>query len=76
LSYIGVIAVLLKCGVSIQERCPRTVFERGARWLRFVHAHELKVVLVRGIAFFAFATRPSLVSIDLQELGRGPESLG
>jgi len=81
LSYIGIIAVLLRWRREHRKSTlPAERFLSAIRvGLRFVvHTRALLVVLVRGIAFFAFASATwSLFPLIVrQELGRGPEVYG
>ena len=81
LSYIGIIAVLLHWRREHRKSTlPAERFLSAIRvGLRFVvHTRALLVVLVRGIAFFAFASATwSLFPLIVrQELGRGPEIYG
>ena len=81
LSYIGIIAVLLQWRREHRKsRLPAERFMGALRiGLRFVtHSHALQVVLIRGIAFFVFASATwSLFPLIVRkELGRGPEVYG
>ena len=81
LSYIGIIAVLLHWRREHRRSTlPAERFLGALRvGMRFVlHSRELKAVLVRGIAFFAFASATwSLFPLIVRrELGRGPETYG
>jgi MFS family permease len=81
LSYIGIIAVLLRWQREHHKSVlPAERFLSAIRvGMRFVmHARELKAVLFRGIAFFAFASATwSLFPLIVRkELGRGPEVYG
>ena len=81
LSYIGIIAVLVHWRREHRKSTlPAERFLSAIRvGLRFVvHTRALLVVLVRGIAFFAFASATwSLFPLIVrQELGRGPEIYG
>lgn len=81
LSYIGIIAVLLRWRREHRKsRLPAERFMGALRvGLRFVmHSHALQVVLIRGIAFFVFASATwSLFPLIVRkELGRGPEIYG
>jgi MFS family permease/quinol monooxygenase YgiN len=81
LSYIGILAVLI--GWRREHRrstLPAERFMSAIRvGMRFVlHADALQVVLIRGSAFFIFASATwSLFPLIVrQELGRGPEIYG
>jgi MFS family permease len=81
LSYVGIIAVLLQWRREHHKSTlPAERFVSAIRvGLRFVvHTRALLVVLVRGIAFFVFASATwSLFPLIVrQELGRGPEIYG
>jgi predicted MFS family arabinose efflux permease/quinol monooxygenase YgiN len=81
LSYIGIIAVLLRWRREHRRSTlPAERFFGALRvGMRFVlHSRELKAVLVRGIGFFAFASATwSLFPLIVRrELGRGPETYG
>jgi MFS family permease len=81
LSYIGIIVVLLKWRHEHRKSTlPAERFLGAIRvGMRFVlHSRELQAVLVRGIAFFAFASATwSLFPLIVRrELGRGPETYG
>lgn len=81
LSYIGIIAVLVRWRHEHRKSSlPAERFLSALRiGVRFVmHAPPLKVVLVRGGAFFVFASATwSLFPLIVrQELGRGPEIYG
>jgi hypothetical protein len=81
LSYIGVIAVLLQWKREHRKSTlPAERFLTAIRMaLRFVlHTRPLQIVLLRGIAFFAFASATwSLFPLIVrQELQRGPEVYG
>jgi MFS family permease len=81
LSYIGILAVLI--GWRREHRKSTLPAERFASairvGMRFVmHAQALQVVLIRGIAFFVFASATwSLFPLIVRrELGKGPEVYG
>ncbi|HTQ01519.1 MAG TPA: MFS transporter [Casimicrobiaceae bacterium] len=81
LSYIGVLAVLLRWRRERRKSAlPAERFVSATRvGVRFVlHARELKAVLVRSLAFFAFASATwSLFPLIVRkELERGPEIYG
>jgi MFS family permease len=81
LSYIGILAVLLRWRrVHRKSPLPAERFLGAIRvGLRFImHARPLQVVLIRGIAFFLFASATwSLFPLIVRrELGRGPEIYG
>ena len=81
LSYIGIIAVLLRWRREHRKSTlPAERFVGALRvGLRFVtHSRSLQVVLIRGIAFFVFASATwSLFPLIVRkELGRGPEIYG
>jgi len=80
-SYVGIIAVLV--GWRREPRKSALPAERLASairvGLRFVmHARELQAVLIRGTAFFVFASATwSLFPLVVRkELGRGPQTYG
>ena len=81
LSYIGILAVLLQWRREHHKSTlPAERFLSAIRvGMRFVmHAHALQVVLIRGGAFFVFASATwSLFPLIVRrELGRGPEVYG
>ena len=81
LSYIGILAVLLRWRrVHRKSTLPAERFLTAIRvGIRFVmHAQPLQVVLIRGGAFFVFASATwSLFPLIVRrELGRGPEIYG
>ncbi len=81
LSYFGIIAVLLRWRRDHQPSAlPAERFLSAVRvGVRFItHTRALQVVLIRGIAFFVFASATwSLLPIIVRrELGRGPEVYG
>jgi MFS family permease/quinol monooxygenase YgiN len=81
LTYIGIIGVLLRWRRERRKSTlPAERFFSAIRvGMRFVmHARELQAVLVRGIAFFAFASATwSLFPLIVRkELARGPEVYG
>lgn len=81
LSYIGIVAVLVHWRREHRKSTlPAERFLSAIRiGMRFVmHAPALKVVLIRGSAFFVFASATwSLFPLIVrQELGRGPEIYG
>ena len=81
LSYIGIIAVLVRWRREHRKSSlPAERFATALRvGLRFVaHSQTLKRVLLRGIAFFVFASATwSLFPLVVRrELGRGPETYG
>ena len=81
LSYIGILAVLLRWRREHRKSAlPAERFASAVRvGVRFVlHARELKAVLVRSLAFFAFASATwSLFPLIVRrELDRGPEIYG
>jgi len=81
LSYIGIVAVLVRWRREHRKSTlPAERFMSAIRiGMRFVmHAPALKVVLIRGSAFFVFASATwSLFPLIVrQELGRGPEIYG
>jgi MFS family permease len=81
LSYIGIIAVLVKWKREHRKSTlPAERFFTAIRvGMRFVmHTRTLQVVLVRGLAFFIFASATwSLFPLIVRgELGRGPETYG
>ena len=80
-SYIGILAVLLRWKHEHRKSAlPAERFFGAIRTgMRFVtHARPLQIVLIRGIAFFVFASATwSLFPILVRrELGRGPEIYG
>ena len=81
LSYIGILAVLLRWRREHRKSTlPAERFFSAIRvGMRFVmHTRALQVVLIRGIAFFVFASATwSLFPLIVRrELGRGPEIYG
>jgi MFS family permease len=81
LSYVGILAVLLRWRREHHKSTlPAERFLSAIRvGLRFVmHTRELQVVLIRGSAFFVFASATwSLFPLIVRrELGRGPEVYG
>jgi MFS family permease len=81
LSYVGVLAVLLRWRREHHKSAlPAERFLTAIRvGMRFVmHTHALQVVLIRGGAFFVFASATwSLFPLIVRrELGRGPEIYG
>jgi MFS family permease len=81
LSYFGIIAVLLRWRREHHASAlPAERFLGAIRiGVRFItHTRALQVVLIRGIAFFVFAsaTWSLLPLIVRRELGRGPEVYG
>ena len=81
LSYIGIIAVLVRWQREHRKSTlPAERFFSAIRvGMRFVlHAEALQVVLIRGAAFFIFASATwSLFPLVVRrELGRGPEIYG
>ena len=81
LSYIGILAVLLRWRREHHKSAlPAERFLSAIRvGMRFVmHARALQIVLIRGSAFFVFAaaTWSLFPLIVRQELGRGPEIYG
>ena len=81
LSYIGILAVLLRWRREHHKSTlPAERFLSALRvGLRFVmHTEALQVVLIRGIGFFVFAsaTWALFPLIVRQQLGRGPEIYG
>ena len=81
LSYIGILAVLLRWQREHHKSTlPAERFMSALRvGMRFVlHADALQAVLIRGIGFFVFAsaTWALFPLIVRQELGRGPEVYG
>src|SRR5947199_4230793 len=81
LSYLGILAVLLRWRRQHHKSTlPAERFVSAIRvGLRFVmHTHALQVVLIRGMAFFLFASATwSLFPLIVRrELGRGPETYG
>jgi len=81
LSYFGILAVLLHWRRDHHKSAlPAERFLSAIRvGLRFItHTRSLQVVLIRGIAFFVFASATwSLLPIIVRrELGRGPEVYG
>jgi MFS family permease len=81
LSYIGILAVLLRWRREHRKSTlPAERFLSAIRvGLRFVtHTHALQVVLIRGGAFFLFASATwSLFPLIVRrELGQGPEVYG
>ncbi len=81
LSYIGILAVLLRWRREHHKSAlPAERFLSAIRvGMRFVmHTRALQIVLVRGSAFFVFAaaTWSLFPLIVRQELGRGPEIYG
>jgi MFS family permease len=81
LSYVGILAVLLRWRRQHHKSTlPAERFLTAIRvGMRFVmHTHALQVVLIRGGAFFVFASATwSLFPLIVrQELGRGPEIYG
>ena len=81
LSYVGILAVLLRWRREHHKSTlPAERFLSAIRvGMRFVmHTHALQVVLIRGGAFFVFASATwSLFPLIVRrELGRGPEIYG
>ena len=81
LSYVGILAVLLRWRREHHKSTlPAERFLTAIRvGIRFVmHTHALQVVLIRGGAFFVFASATwSLFPLIVRrELGRGPEIYG
>jgi MFS family permease len=81
LSYVGILAVLLRWRREHHKSTlPAERFLTAIRvGMRFVmHTHALQVVLIRGGAFFVFASATwSLFPLIVRrELGRGPEIYG
>jgi MFS family permease len=81
LSYIGILAALIAWRREHRKSSlPAERFVSAIRvGMRFVmHSEALKVVLVRGLAFFVFASATwSLFPLIVRrELGRGPETYG
>ncbi len=81
LSYIGILAVLLRWKRDrVKSALPAERFLGAIRvGMRFVmHTRALQVVLIRGTAFFIFASATwSLFPLIVRrELGRGPETYG
>jgi MFS family permease len=81
LSYIGILAVLMRWHRDHRKSAlPAERFLSAIRvGVRFItHTRALQVVLIRGIAFFVFAsaTWALLPVIVRRELGRGPEVYG
>ncbi|MEO8676205.1 MAG: MFS transporter [Casimicrobiaceae bacterium] len=81
ISYIGIIAVLVRWKREHRKSTlPAERFFSAVRvGVRFVmHTHALQVVLIRGSAFFVFASATwSLFPLIVRkELGRGPEIYG
>jgi len=81
LSYVGIVAVLLRWRREHHKSTlPAERFLTAIRvGMRFVmHTHALQVVLIRGGAFFVFASATwSLFPLIVRrELGRGPEIYG
>jgi MFS family permease len=81
LSYIGIIWVLLAWKREhVRSSLPAERFVSAIRvGMRFVmHTRALQVVLIRGIAFFVFASATwSLFPLIVRrELGKGPETYG
>ena len=81
LSYFGILAVLLRWRREHRKSTlPAERFVSAIRvGLRFVmHTRSLQAVLIRGIAFFVFASATwSLFPLIVRrELGRGPETYG
>ena len=81
LSYLGILAVLVRWRREHHKSSlPAERFFSAIRvGLRFVmHTQVLQIVLIRGIAFFLFASATwSLFPLIVRrELGRGPESYG
>src|SRR5437667_903211 len=81
LSYIGIVAVLARWRREHHKSTlPAERFLSAMRvGMRFVmHTHALQVVLIRGSAFFVFASATwSLFPLIVRrELGRGPEIYG
>ena len=81
ISYIGIIAVLVRWKHEHRKSTlPAERFLSAIRvGVRFVmHTHALQVVLIRGSAFFVFASATwSLFPLIVRkELGRGPEVYG
>jgi MFS family permease len=81
LSYIGILAVLLRWKREHHKSTlPAERFLSAVRvGMRFVmHTHALQIVLIRGSAFFVFASATwSLFPLIVRrELGRGPEIYG
>jgi hypothetical protein len=79
--YIGIIAVLVRWRREHRKSTlPAERFLSAIRvGMRFVmHTHALQVVLIRGSAFFVFASATwSLFPLIVRrELGRGPEIYG
>jgi MFS family permease len=81
LSYIGILAVLARWKQDrVKSSLPAERFFSAIRvGMRFVmHTRALQVVLIRGTAFFIFASATwSLFPLIVRrELGRGPETYG
>ena len=81
LSYIGILAVLARWRREHHKSTlPAERFLSAIRvGMRFVmHTHALQIVLIRGAAFFVFASATwSLFPLIVRrELGRGPEIYG
>jgi MFS family permease len=81
LSYIGIIAVLARWKHDrVRSSLPAERFLSAIRvGMRFVmHTRALQVVLIRGMAFFIFASATwSLFPLIVRkELGKGPETYG
>ena len=81
LSYIGIIAVLARWKHDrVKSSLPAERFFSAIRvGMRFVmHTSALQVVLIRGMAFFIFASATwSLFPLIVRrELGKGPETYG
>ena len=81
LSYFGILAVLIRWRREHRKSTlPAERFVSAIRvGLRFVmHTRSLQAVLIRGIAFFVFASATwSLFPLIVRrELGRGPETYG
>ena len=81
LSYVGILAVLLRWQKEHHRRTlPAERFVSAIRvGMRFVlHSRPLQMVLIRGAAFFIFASATwSLFPLIVRrELGRGPEIYG
>jgi MFS family permease len=80
-SYVGIVAVLLWWRREHRKSAlPAERLASAVRvGMRFVmHARELQAVLIRGIAFFVFAsaTWALFPLVVRKELGRGPETYG
>ena len=81
MSYLGILAVLVRWRREHHKSSlPAERFFSAIRvGLRFVmHTQVLQIVLIRGIAFFLFASATwSLFPLIVRrELGRGPETYG